>query len=63
MGSILTCAEDPIHVLRGRIVAADDFICFRSEIKFAACEIQAVSGTQCAEIDGRQRLAGNQIDD
>ena len=60
---ILAGAEDPIDVLRGWIVAADDLIRLRREIEFAAREIQSVSGMQRAEIDGGQRLAGNQIDD
>ncbi len=63
MGAILAGAENPIHMLRGRIVTADDFIRLRREIELAAREIQPVRGMQRAQIDGGQRLAGNQIDD
>ena len=60
--AILAGAEYPIHTLRRRIVATDDFIGLGREIEPAAGKIQSVHGMQRAEIDGRQRLARDQVD-
>ncbi len=62
VGAILAGAENPIHALGRGIVTADDFIRLRGEIEFAAGEVQAVSGAHRAEVDGRQRLARDEID-
>lgn len=61
MGSILPRAQHPIHALAGRVVAPNDFIRFRGEIKLPTGEVQAVRGMQRVQVDWRQRLAGNQV--
>ena len=45
------------------IVPANDFICLCCEIELAAGKCQTMRGMQSSQVDGRQCLAGDEIND
>src|ERR1700685_2942201 len=62
VGAVLPSAENPVDALSSGIVPADDFVGLRREIEFATGEGESVGPVQRAQVDGRQRLAGREID-
>ena len=61
VGAVLAGADDPIHLFRGGIVAANDLVDFRGEVKLAAGKIQPVRPAQRGKIDLRQRLLRHEV--
>jgi hypothetical protein len=63
VGAVLTGAHDPVDLVGGWVVAGDGLGGLGSEPDLAELVVEAVGAGEGAEIDGRQRHPGDEVDD